>query len=121
MSMNTDITQNQKATIHILLNKYSIKDEQYRKILFDKYEVYSCCNLTEEQAEELIHHLNYNNSFEYKLGFNSALNRMLDSSNVSLLTQFTRLNKNATECEIKLFNMLTEEQQQQVIKGLLVG
>ena len=51
------ITPEQTKKIHTLLSKHGIKDEVYRELLENKYEVSSSQYLDEEQASELIEYL----------------------------------------------------------------
>lgn len=52
-----EITPEQTKKIHTLLSKHGIKDEVYRELLENKYEVSSSKYLDEEQASELIEYL----------------------------------------------------------------
>ena len=55
--MQYEITPEQTKKIHTLLSKHGIKDEVYRELLENKYEVSSSKYLDEEQASDLIEYL----------------------------------------------------------------
>lgn len=114
-------TKNQKAVIHILKNEYKISDDDYKKMLWDKYEVFSSVDLTEVQATEFIHELNINHNEDYKRGFMYALDKFI--SDVNLEDNFKTLTKlvydsEPTQLELKMFDNMNLEQKMIIIDSL---
>lgn len=118
-----EITKNQIKVIHILLKQYEIDDCLYRSMLWDKFRVTSCKNLSEEQAQEIIHHIKYTYSEDYKLGYDLGLKRGLmslgNTEHVFRSLVANKYSRHLTEYEEKMFNVLSEEQKQELIKTLI--
>lgn len=113
------ITDNQKKIIHILLKEYNIDEQVYRDDLFKRYEVFSCVDLTFEQADNFIHDLKMQNSLDYKAGFERAL-RVYKIDNLKILEQKIRekYNRELTEFEKEMFSNFNFVAQKEFIENL---
>lgn len=116
-------TKEQKAVVHILKNKYSISDEQYKTLLYDYFKVSSSVDLTEEECDEFIHLLNYDYNNDYRLGFDNGLKRFYNFFNDGSLEGFERAinitqKRDITEVEKIMFTELKHDERIQVLKIL---
>lgn len=107
------ITKQQIKYIHVLLNKLDITEDEYRQILFDEFEVYSCKDLTEEQASELAHKINYTYDISYKNGYNACMNRFIDMLDLEVLF---KQKYNPSNLELQMFRMLDVDKQKELLK-----
>lgn len=112
-------TNNQKAVIHILKEKYDITDKEYKDIMYNNFTVSSSIYLSEQQADSFIHLLNYTYSNDYKLGYDKALDiYCLGQDNISIIKRLyhNKHNRDMTSFEVQCFNLLNKDTQLEIIK-----
>lgn len=121
------IENQQKRIIHILLKEYNISDETYRDLLYKKFNVFSCTDLTYNEAEELIHYLKYTNDINYKCGYDKGIEKGLyifdidisDKKAIIARIILQREHRALTEYEENMINLLDEKQKEELIKNLI--
>lgn len=119
-------TNEQKAIIHIIKNKYNISDDNYRELIFNNFNIFSSVDLTEEEADKFIHILNMEYVIDYRNGYNHAMEFLryileLQPNNTEVFKKIIKKvrNRSANDLELELFNTLDTDKQLEFIRKMI--
>lgn len=112
-------TNKQKQFIHILKNKFELNDVEYRNFLINNFDgIDSSMSLSEEQADFVIHLLQYKYNEDYKRGFDKALEMFGSLEDLFIKKIETKFERRATDLEIDMFSKMDKQQQKELIENI---